>query len=149
MSRECPKGAGGGGGETKCYNCQEMGHMAGECPKPSRKDRRKEMGWGPDDKFTCDYWNFVGKGKCRMENGHIDGGRLKVSRHHVCALCFRNTGQGESHPAVFCKMFPLPDKERIVASHQAGERGPSMVDMGLFTRAPCREEGEVDADGVE
>jgi len=124
---------------------------------------RKEMGWGPDDKFTCDFWNFVGKGKCRMETGHRDDGRLNVSRHHVCALCFRNTGQKESHPAVFCQMFPLPEKGRGVSSHQAGEKGPSMADMG-FTRGPSREErcssreegvdadreeGEVDEDEME
>eukprot|EP00092_Neocalanus_flemingeri_P030990 GFUD01033658.1.p1 GENE.GFUD01033658.1~~GFUD01033658.1.p1 ORF type:complete len:614 (+),score=127.80 GFUD01033658.1:36-1877(+) len=100
---------------------------------------RKEIGFGPDDKFTCNFWNFVGKGQCRMEDGHKDAGRVKVSRHHVCALCFRNTGQKKPHPAVSCRMFQMPEKEKGVASHQAGETGPSMADLG-FTRGLSREE---------
>jgi len=97
--------------------------------------RRKEMGWGPDDRFTCDYWNFVGKGKCRNENGHKGDGKGKVARFHVCALCFRNTGGKKSHPAAFCQNFPLPEAKEWVS----GERGPSMADMGI-RRGPLRED---------
>jgi len=90
---------------------------------------RKEMGWGPDDQFTCDYWNFVGKGQCRMEDGHKDDWR--IIRHHACALCFRNTGQKENHPASSCQLFPLPEKDRSGGGHEEGERGPSMAQMGM------------------
>jgi len=95
----------------------------------SKKHKRRAFGFGKDDKFTCDYWNFVGKGFCEMESGHAANGNMKVPRHHVCALCFRNTGQFLAHPAASCTFFPLPEKLVRNSNQSVTRNESSMADM--------------------
>jgi len=104
--------------------------------------RRKEKGWGPDDNFTCDYWNFE---NCKHESDHISG-LAKIARHHVCSLCFRNIGDKEPHPATQCRIFPLPGKDQNASRSREAVAVPHMV-RGLYmvgNRSSPREDGEVD-----
>jgi len=109
--------------------------------------QRRAKGWGPDDRYTCDYWNFH---NCKNENGH-KASATKVARYHVCSLCFRNTGEKVAHPATRCRFFPLPEKENKVISGLTGERQARLTPTNT-TRVPSRdgnrtntrEDGEVD-----
>ena len=67
FSRECPKPkatrgtrrGGGGGGDLKCYNCQESGHKSRDCLKPREAGRGGRGGGGT--------WSWCYK--CRV-SGH-------------------------------------------------------------------------------
>ena len=86
-----------------------------------------------DDKFTFDFWNFVGKGKCRMENGHKDDGKVKGSQtSRLCSLLQEHWSEEISSCCLLSNVSTaLPVKELGVTTHQAGEKGPSMADMGI------------------
>jgi len=157
-------------GISSCMKCEYVGpheralqqHVTmkhgSKIQKPSHKDLlgnnagrswREEKGWGSDDHFTCDFWNFKA---CTKQSGHESGaGVAKFSRFHICALCYRNLGEKEFHPATRCKLFPLP----VGRQKAVEDRGDAaLVDHEEdIIRGPSREssystkeDGEVDSD---
>jgi len=151
------------GGVYSCKTCEYVGphehalrqHVSGKHGK-QRSDKsarnshsqpdlitslRKANGWVHDDRYTCDYWNFH---ICQYENGH-NTAACKVIRYHVCSLCFRNTGEKKSHPAIRCRFFPLPETYQQVAASLTGLTPPNITrEVGRIS--PGGDTGDVGPD---
>ena len=138
------------GGVYPCTNCEYVSpceqtlrqhvlgrhgkQTSGESARNSITSLRKAKGWGPDDRYTCDCWNF--NNHCKYENGHKTAAST-VTRHHVCSLCYRNTGEKKSHPAIRCRFFPLPETYQQVSASLTGLTPPNI------TRGLSREGGRI------
>jgi len=107
---------------------------------------REDKGWGPDDRYSCDYWNFM---RCKLESGHVTGSEVtKVARFHVCALCYRNTGEKLPHPAKHCGLFPrfpqTTDRSKAYGYHELNEGDMHGGNSRECVKSSPKEEGEVD-----
>ena len=160
-------------GVVSCIKCEYVGpheralqqHISMKHESSKRKDRRLQdkpgnksehawregKGWGPDDHFTCDFWNFKA---CSKQSGHESGvGVSKVARFHVCSLCYRNLGEKEFHPATRCNLFPLPVEVQKAGYEEDRDASALVHHEEDIIREPLREssslikeDGEVDSD---
>ena len=92
--------------KTICFNCNEPGHRADSCPKPSRKDG-KGKGFKDNKKFSKgtgkgDKGKGSGKGGGKGGKGKVDKDKHKVSFAGGALVDDDESSDSDSPPAKFC-----------------------------------------------